>query len=57
MILEYRDSMGMATQTPILAARALESSEGQVLQLWVQMEPNQEIEQFLDDDEDDEGNE
>lgn len=57
MILEYRDSMGMATQTPILAARALESSEGQVLQLWVQMEPNQEIEQFLDDDEDDEENE
>jgi hypothetical protein len=54
MLLEYRDSMGMTTQTPILAARALEAPEGQVLQLWVQMEPSQEIEQFLDDEGDDE---
>jgi hypothetical protein len=36
--LEYRDDTGLENQAPILAARALEVDEGQVLLLWVRME-------------------
>src|SRR4030067_3454667 len=36
--LEYRDDEGLENQAPILAARALEVDEGQVLLLWGRQE-------------------
>jgi len=50
MYLEYRDTMGMTLQTPILAARAMETPDGQVLQLWLRMEETEEIESSADDE-------
>ncbi|MBA4419547.1 MAG: hypothetical protein C0391_00155 [Anaerolinea sp.] len=44
MYLEYRDEMGLTLETPILAARSMESPEGQVLQLWVRMDEEEEPE-------------
>jgi len=35
MFLSYRDHLGLVSQVPILAARTVESSDGQVLFLWV----------------------
>lgn len=50
MFLEYRDDMGMTLQTPILAARSVDSEDGQVLQLWLRMDEEQESELSLNDD-------
>jgi hypothetical protein len=36
--LEFRGLDGLESQAPILAARALETNEGQMLHLWVRLE-------------------
>jgi len=36
--LEYRDEDGLENQAPILAARTVNTDDGQVLLLWVRME-------------------
>lgn len=51
MVLEYRDELGMTTETPIMAARTTESPDGQVLQLWLRMDETAEAE--LEEDEGD----
>lgn len=52
--LEYRDDEGLENQAPILAARALEVDEGQVLLLWVRQEIDlDEIEDVFGNDESD----
>ena len=38
--LEYRDTSGLESEAPILAARTLAVDEGQVLLLWVRLEIN-----------------
>ncbi len=56
--LEYRDPSGLENQAPILAARALDRDEGQMLLLWVRQEIDlDEIDPDLDDlgDDDDPG--
>lgn len=51
--LEYRSEDGLQQQAPIVAARALEVDEGQVLILWIRLEDNQvELELEYDDDDD-----
>ncbi|MCW5875293.1 MAG: hypothetical protein KIS85_00295 [Anaerolineales bacterium] len=53
--LEYRDEEGMAKEAPIVAARAAETDEGEMLMLWVRL-PDEEIELAIgyeDDDMDD----
>ncbi|HUN23263.1 MAG TPA: hypothetical protein PK299_09055 [Anaerolineales bacterium] len=58
-ILEYRKSDGLKESALILAARAGEVEEGQVLQLWVKLEPDPQFlteqlaELGFDEDEDD----
>lgn len=53
--LEYRQEDGLEAETPILAARTLESDDGQVLLLWVRLEAKDvEIEMDFDDDPGDE---
>ena len=51
MYLEYRDRIGLTRQTPIMAAQALNTEDGDVLILWVrkdeidddQFDPDEEI--------------
>jgi hypothetical protein len=38
--LHYRNEMGLEEQTPIMAARSVDTSDGQVLFLWVRHHPN-----------------
>lgn len=45
MYLEYRDPIGMKREVPIVAARTVDSDQGDLLILWVRCEPE-------DDDED-----
>jgi len=49
MHLEYRLSDGLEAEAPILAARTLESVDGQVLLLWVRLEAR-EVDLEVDDD-------
>jgi len=52
MYLHYRDPLGLEEKAPILAARSVETNEGQVLMLWVRLKPEEiETEPNLDDDE------
>ncbi len=37
MDLEYRDELGMEAHAPIMAARTLETNEGQMIMLWVRL--------------------
>ncbi len=54
MQLEFRDLDGLESKAPIVAARALDGEEGQVLLLWVKLEAEEvEQETGLDDDWDD----
>ncbi len=46
--LEYRNDLGLEERAPILAARAVESTDGHVLLLWVRLDPGTTDE--LDDD-------
>jgi len=48
MYLRYRDEMGMEEEAPILAARCVVTSDGQVLVLWVRLMP--EIADMEDED-------
>lgn len=51
--LHYRNMIGLEEQAPIMAARALDTVDGQVLVLWVRRKHGEtEIEIDLDDDED-----
>ncbi len=52
MFLEYRDRIGLTRQTPILAARALQSEEGEMLLLWVRQDLQEEPDFPLDDEAD-----
>lgn len=53
MYLHYRDELGLEEKAPILAARSVETSDGQILMLWVRLKPEEtETELDLDDDED-----
>ncbi|MDI6693500.1 MAG: hypothetical protein QME21_00515 [Anaerolineales bacterium] len=52
--LEYRDMDGLESRAPILAARAIDVDEGQVLILWVRLEYDEdELEAGLEDPGDD----
>ncbi|MBI9045148.1 MAG: hypothetical protein JEZ06_11725 [Anaerolineaceae bacterium] len=69
MYLHYKDTLGLEEQVPIVAARAVDSDEGQILLLWLRQKPNPEefdleldieiddgmAEKFLDDLDDLEG--
>ncbi|RME89689.1 MAG: hypothetical protein D6770_03950 [Anaerolineae bacterium] len=48
--LHFRDAMGLEQSVPILAARSVDTEEGQVLLLWVRVDPA-EIEMAFDSDE------
>jgi len=49
--LHYRNTLGLEERAPIVAARSLDTEEGQVLVLWVRHKPEQiETEQENDDD-------
>ncbi len=54
--LHFRNDIGMEERVPIVAARAVDSEEGQVLLLWVRRRPQEtefEIDIDVDDDEED----
>ena len=49
--LHYRDQMGLEEKAPIMAARALETNDGQVLLLWIRLKSQEsQIEIDIDDD-------
>lgn len=53
--LHYRDEAGLEAMAPILAARSVQTDEGQVLLLWLHVErDDMELEIDSEDDEDDE---
>lgn len=53
MFLEYRDPIGLKKEVPIVAARAIDSENGDMLVLWVRQEPQEDEESNLDLDFDD----
>jgi hypothetical protein len=52
MYLEYRNELGLAEETPILAARNQETADGHVLVLWVRREAEETEEETGPTDED-----
>jgi hypothetical protein len=52
--LEYRTEDGLTRHAPIIAARWIEVEDGQMLVLWVQLDPEQTQIEFEIDDESDE---
>lgn len=56
IFLHYKNDMGMEEKAPIVAARSLETDDGQVLLLWVRQLPTfEELQEFMEDsDSDDE---
>jgi hypothetical protein len=53
--LEYRTSDGLPASAPIVAARYIETDEGQLLVLWVRLHQDEtELEIDFEDDDDDE---
>lgn len=53
--LHYRNEVGLEQKAPILAARSVETAEGQMLMLWIRLEPQLEDEDLeIDLDEGDE---
>jgi hypothetical protein len=51
IMLHYRDEAGLETMVPILAARSVETDDGQVLLLWLHIQrDNMELEFNSDDD-------
>jgi hypothetical protein len=38
MTLEYRDEIGMTQECPIIAARTITTTDGQVILLWIRLE-------------------
>ena len=53
--LHYRNDLGLEESAPIMAARSLETEDGQLLLLWIRMEPD--FSELDDDDEDEEDDE
>jgi hypothetical protein len=54
MYLYYRNDLGLEEQAPIMAARSVESNDGQVLLLWIRRKPEEsETASDTDDDSDD----
>jgi hypothetical protein len=53
MYLEYRDIIGLKIEVPIVAARTIDSEEGDLLVLWVRQEPDEDGDDDLDMDFDD----
>jgi hypothetical protein len=52
--LHYRNDLGLEEKAPILAARSLQTDDGHVLLLWVQLDPQKvHIEDSEDEGEDD----
>lgn len=51
--LEFRTTDGVTQEVPIVAARATESNDGQLLVLWVRMPEDDLVIDFILDDEDD----
>ncbi|MFZ3070405.1 MAG: hypothetical protein WA110_04700 [Anaerolineaceae bacterium] len=49
MFLEYRDRVGLTKQAPILAARAMEVEEGEILDLWVRLDLQEDSDIYIDD--------
>ena len=55
MYLHYRNDLGLEERAPIMAARAVDTDEGQVLLLWVRRKPEETAEEENGfDDQDDE---
>ena len=53
MYLQFRNSIGLEQEVPIVAARCLDTEEGQKLVLWLRIKPEQiKLEVHLDEDED-----
>ncbi len=53
MYLHYRNDLGIEERVPIMAARAMDTHDGQVLVLWIRQLPEEsEVEIDLGDDED-----
>jgi hypothetical protein len=50
--LHYRNDLGLEEQAPIVAARSVQTDDGHVLLLWVQLDP-QKVQLELDGDDDD----
>jgi hypothetical protein len=50
--LEYRNEAGLEENAPIMAARHVQGSDGDVLYLWVRREPEDLEEEFDEDDSD-----
>ena len=50
--LEYRNEFGLEEYAPILAARTVEHSDGDVLLLWVRREPQDDEEDYDESDSD-----
>ena len=48
MYLEYRDPIGLKKEVPIVAARAIDSENGDMLVLWVRQNPQEDEEENLD---------
>jgi hypothetical protein len=57
MFLEYRDPIGLKKEVPIVAARAIDSDKGDMLVLWVRLDPEEREETDIDIDFDDMDNE
>ncbi len=53
ILLHYRNDMGMEETAPIMAARSIETEEGNMLLLWCRRKPD-EVEEELDLGDDDE---
>ena len=50
MYLEYRDPIGLKKEVPIVAARAIDSEDGDLLVLWVRCDPEEDEEADIDID-------
>jgi hypothetical protein len=53
MFLHFRNDIGLEEHVPIMAARSIETDDGQVLLLWLRIEP-EEAETEIDINDDDE---
>ena len=52
MFLHYRNDLGLEETAPILAARTVDTGDGQVLLLWIRREPGEDDETPEEDDDD-----
>jgi len=50
MYLEYRDPIGLTKEVPIVAARAIDADEGDLLVLWVRKDPEDDEDEGIDID-------